>query len=111
VGNPIASANILTTAPSKQRKIDGESPNIGQDIGSANRQVSTPQQVDLGRARRRLDSEVGGMSATRIASSAQARELAGRLVAQLASDPKAGMKAHGDLDLKLFAAATAPPSA
>jgi hypothetical protein len=111
VGNPIASANILTTTTSRQRKIDGASSSIGQDIDSANRQVATPQQADLGRARRRLDSEVGGMPASRIASSAQARELADRLVAQLVSDPKTGMKAHGDLDLKLFAAATAPPSA
>ena len=84
---------------------------MGQEMDATNRQASMSQQVDLGRARRRLESEVGGTPASPITSSAQARELADRLVAQLASDPEAGMKAHGDLDLKLFAAATAPPSA
>jgi len=111
VGNSIASDNILAAAPSKQRKIDDESTARNQSKEPENTPAPTTREVDLGRARRRLAGELGGVPDSQLASSEQARELASRLSAQLASDPGSGVKAHGNLDLKLFTAATAPPSA
>jgi hypothetical protein len=111
VGNSITSDNILTAAAPKQRKIDDESSDRGQRNKPENRPSATSRDVDLGRGRRRLAGELGGMPDSQLASRDQARELASRLSAQLASDPGSGVKAHLNLDLKLFTAATAPPSA
>ena len=111
MGNSIASDNILTAAAPKQRKIDDPSTNRSQSDELENRPAPASHEADLGRARRRLAGELGGLPDSQLASGDQARELASRLSAQLAADPGSGVKAHSRLDLKLFTAAMAPPSA
>jgi hypothetical protein len=111
VKNVTANDNNLAPPPSMQQKIDGMPAGRHADPATASRTAAAGQTVDLGRGSRRLTNELRGTSDSPIASHTAARALAGDLAAQLGADPASGLQAHARLDTKLFAAATAPPSA
>ena len=109
--NVTASDKNLATSASMQQKIDGKPAGRHAGRATASRTAAAEQTIDLGRSSRRLAHELRGTPDSPIASHAEARVLAGRLAAQLGANPASGLQAHARLDTKLFAAATAPPSA